>query len=233
MAVAQKMLEYMGKSSWIRKMFEEGARLKQIHGADKVFDFSLGNPNVPPPDAVHDKLRELVHNLSPGMHGYMPNAGYLETRTAVAAQLTLDKGVHLTGEQVIMTCGAAGGLNIIFKALLDPGDEVLTPIPCFVEYGFYADNHGGTLKMVPTYDDFTLDIEALTKAIGPRTKVVLINSPNNPTGQLYSISALTQLSDLLRQKSREYGRTIYLVCDEPYCKIVYDDHQRPPGVAPF
>ena len=129
MAVAEKMLGYMEKSSWIRKMFEEGTRLKQMHGADKVFDFSLGNPNVPPPDAVHDKLRELVRSLSPGMHGYMPNAGLPETRAAVAAQLTREKGLSLTADQVVMTCGAAGGLNIILKSLLDPGDEVLTPIP--------------------------------------------------------------------------------------------------------
>ena len=233
MAVAHKMLDYMGKSSWIRKMFEEGARLKQIHGADKVFDFSLGNPNVPPPAAVHDKLRQLVANLAPGMHGYMPNAGLPETRAAVAAQLSLEKGLHISADQVVMTCGAAGGLNIILKALLDPGDEVLTPVPCFVEYGFYADNHGGILKTVPTSDDFTLDLEALAKAVGPGTKVVLINSPNNPTGQIYSAVALERLADLLRQKSREYDRPIYLVSDEPYCKIVYDGHRVPSVFAAY
>ncbi len=233
MAVAEKMLGYMEKSSWIRKMFEEGTRLKQIHGADKVFDFSLGNPNVPPPDAVHDKLRELVRSLSPGMHGYMPNAGLPETRAAVAAQLTREKGLSLTADQVVMTCGAAGGLNIILKSLLDPGDEVLTPIPCFVEYGFYADNHGGTLKTVPTRADFTLDLDAMAQHLGPRTKVVLINSPNNPTGQIYSAETLTQLAELLRQRSREYGKPIYLVSDEPYCKIVYDGHQVPSVFAAY
>ncbi len=227
MAVAQKILEFMENASWIRKMFEEGTRLKQIHGADKVFDFSLGNPNVPPPDVVHVKLRELVAGLTPGMHGYMPNAGLPDTRAAVAAQLSKEKGIALAAEQVVMTCGAAGGLNIILKSLLDPGDEVLTPIPCFVEYGFYADNHGGILKTVPTHDDFTLNLEALEQHIGARTKVVLINSPNNPTGQIYSAASLAQLGELLRQRSREYSRPIYLVSDEPYCKIVYDGNEVP------
>jgi aspartate aminotransferase len=227
MAVAQKMLSFMENSSWIRKMFEEGARLKKIHGADKVFDFSLGNPNVPPPDSVHIKLRELVAGLTPGMHGYMPNAGLPETRAAVAAQLSKEKGIALSAEQVIMTCGAAGGLNIILKALLDPGDEVLTPVPCFVEYGFYADNHGGTLKTAPTHDDFTLDLNALDQHLGPRTKVVLINSPNNPTGQIYSAASLAELAELLQRRSRQFGHPIYLVSDEPYCKIVYDGYEVP------
>jgi aspartate aminotransferase len=227
MAVAQKMLGFMENSSWIRKMFEEGTRLKQLYGADKVFDFSLGNPNVPTPEVVHRKLRELVQALTPGMHGYMPNAGLPQTRAAVAAQLSREKGVALTAEQVIMTCGAAGALNIILKALLDPGDEVLSPVPCFVEYGFYTDNHGGVFKTVPTREDFTLDLSALAQGIGPRTKVVLINSPNNPTGQIYSRAALVELVGLLEQRSRQYGHPIYLVSDEPYSKIVYDDYEVP------
>jgi aspartate aminotransferase len=227
MAVAQKMLGFMENSSWIRKMFEEGARLKQLYGADQVFDFSLGNPNVPPPDVVHGKLREMVQNLTPGMHGYMPNAGLAETRAAVAAQLGREKGIALSADQVIMTCGAAGGLNIILKSLLNPGDEVLSPAPCFVEYGFYADNHGGVFKTVPTRDDFTLDLAALERGIGPRTRVVLINSPNNPTGQIYSRTSLAELGRLLLQKSQLHGQPIYLVSDEPYCKIVYDDYEVP------
>jgi aspartate aminotransferase len=227
MAVAQKMLGFMESASWIRKMFEEGTRLKQIHGADKVFDFSLGNPNVPPPDTVHVKLRELVSALAPGMHGYMPNAGLPETRAAVAAQLSKEKGVTLAADQVVMTCGAAGGLNIVLKSLLDPGDEVLTPVPCFVEYGFYADNHGGVLKTAATRPDFTLDLDALDRELGPRTKVVLVNSPNNPTGQIYSAAALTELGELLRSRSQQFGRPIYLVSDEPYAKIVYDGYEAP------
>ncbi len=222
MAVAQKMLQFMESSSWIRKMFEEGARLKQIHGNDNVHDFSLGNPNVPPPEIVKRKLQEIIAQDRPGMHGYMPNAGLLETREAVSAYLCREYCVSISGEHIIATCGAAGGLNIILKSLLDPGDEVLVPAPFFVEYGFYADNHGGTLKTVPTRDDFSLDIEAMERAISPGTKVVLINSPNNPTGQIYSEGELRQLGELLVQKSRENGHTIYLVSDEPYRKIVYD-----------
>ena len=227
MAVAQKMLQFMEKSSWIRKMFEEGARLKKIHGEDKVFDFSLGNPNVPPPGIVKEKLRELVHRDLPGMHGYMPNAGLQETREAISAYLSKEHGLSLGPEQVVATCGAGGALNIILKALLDPGDELLVPAPYFVEYGFYADNHGGVLKTVPTCNDFTLDLEAMEKAIGERTKIVLINSPNNPTGQIYSASALDQLGSILSRKNLEYGRVIYVVSDEPYRKIVYDGHEVP------
>lgn len=227
MAVAQKMLQFMEKSSWIRKMFEEGARLKKIHGDDKVFDFSLGNPNVPPPPIVKEKLRELVQRDLPGMHGYMPNAGLQETREAISGYLSKEHGLALGPEQIVATCGAGGALNIILKALLDPGDELLVPAPYFVEYGFYADNHGGVLKTVPTCDDFTLDLEAIEKAIGERTKIVLINSPNNPTGQIYSSAALGQLGDLLGRKSRQHGRVIYVVSDEPYRKIVYDGHEVP------
>jgi len=149
MAVAGKMLEFMEKSSWIRKMFEEGARLKQIHGEEKVCDFSLGNPNVPPPAALTEKLREIVGRDQEGAHGYMPNAGLAATRRAVADHLAADHGVPVQADHLVITCGAAGALNIVLKSLLDPGDEVLVPAPYFVEYGFYADNHGGVLKSAP------------------------------------------------------------------------------------
>jgi aspartate aminotransferase len=227
MAVAQKISVFMEKSSWIRKMFEEGTKLKKIHGAEKVFDFSLGNPNVPPPEIVKSLLLGLVQELAPGMHGYMHNAGLPEARSAVAGRLSIEKGVALQPDHVVMTCGAAGGLNIILKTLLNPGEEVLVPAPYFVEYGFYADNHGGVLKAVPTHPDFTLNIAAMAAGISLRTKVLLINSPNNPTGQIYSSAALSELSRLLTEKSREFGQTIYLVSDEPYSKIVYDGHQVP------
>jgi aspartate aminotransferase len=227
MAVAKKMLQFMEKSSWIRKMFEEGARLKGIHGEENVFDFSLGNPNVPPPKIVKNKLRELVQQDLPGMHGYMPNAGFLETREAVCTYLAKEHCISLAPDHIVATCGAAGALNIIFKALLDPADELLVPAPYFVEYGFYADNHGGVLKTVPTHDDFTLNLEAMEEAINERTKVVLINSPNNPTGQIYSDEAIRTLAEILSRKSLLYGRTIYLVSDEPYRKIVYDGHEVP------
>lgn len=227
MTVARKIDDIMAKSSWIRKMFEEGTRLKAEHGADKVFDFSLGNPNLPPPEKFNEILRDTVDSCGLGDHCYMPQAGYSQVCVSIADYLTQEQGVAITCDEIIMTCGAAGALNVIFKALLDPGDEVLTPTPCFVEYRFYADNHGGVLKMVGTRPDFTLDLEALGDAITEKTKVVLINSPNNPTGQIYSKKSLDALGKLLVEKSRDYGHIIYLVSDEPYRKIVFDDAQVP------
>ena len=223
MAVSEKMSQFMEKSSWIRRMFEEGARLKKIHGEDKVFDFSLGNPNVPPPDIVREKLIELAKSEDPGTHAYMPNAGLFSTRSAMSAYFCQEFCVSMAHDQVIVTCGAAGGLNIIFKALLDPGDEVLCPAPYFVEYAFYADNHGGVLKTVPTLDDFSLDVDRMETEIGPRTKIVLINSPNNPTGKVYPEESIGRLGKILEAKSRQFGHIIYLVSDEPYRKIVYDN----------
>jgi len=223
MTVARKMTQFMEKASWIRRMFEEGTRLKKIHGAENVFDFSLGNPNVPPPEVVKNKLLELVQKNESGMHGYMPNAGLPETRSAVSAYLCKEHCISLASDHIVATCGAAGALNIIMKALLDPGDQVLCPSPYFVEYEFYADNHGGTLETVPTLEDFSLDLDAMERAIGPSTKIVLINSPNNPTGQIYSAESIERLGGILNRKSREYGHTIYLVSDEPYRKIIYDD----------
>ena len=223
MTVAHKINDIMAKSSWIRKMFEEGARLKAEHGAEKVFDFSLGNPNLPPPEKFNEILRDMVDSCVLGDHCYMPQVGYSEVCVSIADYLTKEQGVATTCNEIIMTCGAAGALNVIFKALLDPGDEVLTPTPCFVEYRFYADNHGGVLKMVATRANFTLDLDALGNAITEKTKVVLINSPNNPTGQIYNKESLDALGQLLAEKSRVYGHTIYLVSDEPYRKIVFDD----------
>ena len=223
MTVAQKISKIMEQSSWIRKMFEEGARLKAKHGADKVFDFSLGNPNLPPPDKFNEILRDTVDACAFGDHCYMPQSGFPQVCVSIADYLVKEQGVDITCNEIIMTCGAAGALNVIFKALLDPGDEVLVPTPCFVEYRFYADNHGGVLKMVGTRPDFTLDLEAISAAITDKTKIMLINSPNNPTGQIYSKESLDALGELLTRKSAEIGHTIYLVSDEPYRKIVFGD----------
>lgn len=222
MAIAKKIETILTKSSWIRKMFEEGARLKQEHGAENVYDFSLGNPNVEPPEAFQAALEKVVKGAARGSHAYMPNPGYPHVRKAVADYLTKEQGVSVAGDAVVMTCGAAGALNVIMKTLLDPGDEVITPAPFFVEYGFYADNHGGVLKTVPTNADFTLDMGAIEGAINEKTKIVLINSPNNPTGQIYSRESLMELGALLKRKSAEMGRAIYLVSDEPYRKIVFN-----------
>ncbi len=226
MTIATKIDTILQRSSWIRKMFEEGARLKAEHGPDKVFDFSLGNPNITAPECFDKALAETACSCS-GEHGYMPNTGYPHVRESVAKYLTDEQGVAVTADEVIMTCGASGALNVALKTLLDPGDEVLTPIPCFVEYGFYADNHGGVLKTVATHSDFSLDLDAMAAAITAKTKVVLINSPNNPTGQIYSHESLTRLGELLAAKSADHERTIYLISDEPYRKIVFDGHRVP------
>lgn len=223
MSLAKDIMGMMAGSSWIRKMFEEGARLKAEHGAENVYDFSLGNPNQDPPEAFKKALKAVVEETGPMGHAYMPNSGYPHVRRAVAEYLSGDRKVSLTENDIIMTCGAAGALNVILKTILDPGDEVITPAPYFVEYKFYAANHGGLLKTAATRPDFTLDLDALAAAITEKTKAVLINFPNNPTGQVYSMESLRELGKLLTEKGREYQRTLYLISDEPYRKIVYED----------
>lgn len=223
MTIAKNISEIISKSSWIRKMFEEGAQLKQAHGEKNVYDFSLGNPDLSPPQKFRQVLKTLVGNEGGIDHRYMPNTGYPFVRRSIAAYLSEEQKTAVSENEVIMTCGAAGGLNIILKALLDPEDEIITPAPFFVEYTFYAQNHGGILKPVATNPDFTLDIDGIAGAITPKTKAVLINSPNNPTGQIYSGESLTRLGSILTQKGQELGHPIYLISDEPYRKIVYDD----------
>jgi len=227
MSISKQIEGYMSGASWIRKMFEEGAKLKAIHGPENVFDFSLGNPNVPPPPVFQEKLAEIVKSDETGAHAYMQNTGYPHVRQAVAAYLAKEHDTDITENDILMTCGAAGGLNVTLKTLLDPEDEVLTPAPFFVEYKFYVENHGGRLVPVKTRPDFTLDIKAIDASITKKTKAIIINSPNNPTGQIYSEASLNQLGSLLRDKSQEYGRTIYLISDEPYRKIVYDGNMTP------
>ncbi|MBW2607249.1 MAG: pyridoxal phosphate-dependent aminotransferase [Deltaproteobacteria bacterium] len=222
MTIAKKIESLIAKQSWIRNMFEEGTRLKAEHGAQNVYDFSLGNPKLPPPEKFNEVLKDTVDSSAPGDHGYMPNIGYPQVCAAVAEYLSKEQQVSITQKEVLMTCGAAGGLNVIFKAILDPGDEVITPTPYFVEYNSYADNHGGTLKTVSTKLDFNLDIDAISAAISEKTKAILINSPNNPTGYVYSEESLNELGELLKIKGEKLNRTIYLVSDEPYRKIVYD-----------
>jgi aspartate aminotransferase len=222
MAISAKMKNFVANGSMIRKMFEEGARLKALYGADKVFDFSLGNPNVPPPDIFKRTLKAVVEADEPDLHSYMPNAGLPAARAAIAARLRAEQKEDIRAENVIVTCGAAGALNIVFKTLLEPGDEVLVSAPYFVEYGFIADNHGGLLKAVPSKSDFSLDLAALEAAMGPKTKIVLVNTPNNPTGKIYSADSLQSLAAAMKRKGKEFGRTLYLVSDEPYRKLAYD-----------
>ena len=222
MTIAKKIEATLSESSWIRKMFEEGARLRAEHGAANVYDFSLGNPNLKPPKNFRDSLIDTANSTVKGNHAYMPNVGFPYVRKSVAAYVSVEQQAEVSEKEIIMTCGAAGALNVILKTILDPGDEVITPSPYFVEYKFYADNHGGILKTVPTKPDFSLDITAISSAINNKTKAVLINSPNNPTGQIYSKESLIELGTVLNDKGKKSGRTIYLISDEPYRKIVYD-----------
>jgi len=232
MTISKKVEAILSKSSWIRKMFEEGAMLKAAHGPENVYDFSLGNPNLPPPEKFQTTLLDIIGARGGKGHGYMPNTGYPDVRKSVADYLSGEQGADISEDHVIMTCGAAGGLNVIFKAILDPEDEVITPAPFFVEYGFYADNHGGQLVTVPVKEDFSLDIQGIANAVTGKTKAVLINSPNNPTGCIYGKDSLAALGSLLDEKAKELKKTIYLVSDEPYRKIIYDD-AGVPGIFPF
>ncbi len=222
MTIAKKIEAVLSESSWIRRMFEEGARLKTEHGPDNIYDFSLGNPNLNPPKSFSDSLIDSASSSVKGNHAYMPNVGFPYVRKSVAAYVSVELQAEVSESEIIMTCGAAGALNVILKTILDPGDEVITPSPYFVEYKFYADNHGGILKTVPTKPDFSLDINAISSAINNKTKAVLINSPNNPTGRVYGKKSLIELGTILNDKSGKTGRTIYLISDEPYRKIVYD-----------
>ena len=227
--LAHNVAAALGNSSWVRRMFEAGIQLKARYGAENVYDFSLGNPDLPAPPAVQEGLRAFAeHAGEPFAFGYMPNGGFPWLREKLAAHLSGEQGVKLGAEDVILTCGAAGGLNAFLHAVLDPGEKVLTFAPYFVEYGFYVSNHGGELVPVPSRPaDFSPDLAALEGAIDEKTRVVLINSPNNPTGAIYSRADLTALASLLENKSQQYGRPIWLLADEPYRFLAYDGAEVP------
>jgi len=227
MAISKKIQQYMEQGSWIRKMFEDGIVFKREFGEENVFDLSLGNPIMEPPSEFFDELRRFANSPVSGMHRYMPNAGYPETRAAVASQLREETGLDFTGNDILMTCGAGGGLNVVLKTLLDPGDEVVIFAPYFVEYHFYADNHGGSCRVVQPDENFYPDLDALEEAINPSTKVILVNSPNNPTGVLYPSGVLERMGEIVRAKEEQLGREIYLVSDEPYRKILFDGLEYP------
>ncbi len=203
-------------------MFEAGARLKAEYGEENVFDFSLGNPILEPPKDVHAKLRKLLENPEPGMHRYMPNAGFTETREYVAGVMREETGHPFEGEDIVMCVGAGGGLNVVFKALLEPGEEVLALAPFFVEYGTYAQNHGGSLSIAQTTSEFQPDLNSIEASLSELTKIVIINSPNNPTGAVYSQETLDKLGQLLLRKENEFGHPIYLVSDDIYRYLVFD-----------
>ncbi len=221
MAIAKHIQETVSSSSFIRKMFETGIRLKAEFGADQVCDFSLGNPSLPPPPEFSAHLSRLAAEPFAGKHAYMPNAGYPDVRQAISRHLGSIWGSEPGIDGIIMTCGAGGGLNVVLKTLLNPGDEVLASLPCFMEYRFYAANHGGVLKTVACHDNFDLNIEAIAAALTPKTALIIINSPNNPSGVIYPESTLRQLAAVLDAHRRKTGRTIYIVSDEPYRAISY------------
>ena len=227
MAVSRKIRDFMEQGSWIRRMFEQGDLLRREHGEENVFDLSLGNPVMEPPAEFFAELRRIAQDPTPGMHRYMSNAGYDETRAAVAAELRAETGLDFTAGQVVMTCGAGGALNVILKTLLDPGDEVVIFAPYFVEYRFYADNHGGTCRVVPPDENFHPDLAAFEAAITESTKVVLVSSPNNPTGVVYGAGLLAEMGEIIRRRERELGTEIFLVSDEPYRKILFDGLEYP------
>ncbi len=222
MSVSKKIKDSIEKASWVRKMFEEGALRKAQYGPENVFDFSLGNPNLEPPARFNEILKELASDNSPGMHRYMSNAGLVETRQAVADYLSNLNNFSFGPEDIVMTVGAAGALNVILKVILNPGDEVIIPAPYFMEYNSYIDNYRGIPKTVATNPDFSLDLFAIEKAMSSNTRAVLINNPNNPTGSVYEKDELIQLGELLTQYSQRYGEPIYLISDEPYSKIIYN-----------
>ena len=224
MGISSKISEKITKASWIRRMFTEGIRLKELHGAENVFDFSLGNPDVDPPARFYEELRAAAGAELHRIHGYMPNAGYPDVRQRLAKFLGAEFGLPFTQDNLIMTVGAAGGINTLLKTLLDPGEEVVVLKPYFVEYGFYIDNHGGVMVETECHDTFVPDLDDLEAKLGPRTKAVLVNSPNNPTGVVYQEETLRAIAELLSRKSAELGRTIYLITDEPYRYIYYGDH---------
>lgn len=228
-AISKQMSTNIEGGSWIRRMFEAGIQLKRQFGDDAVCDFSLGNPDVAPPAAVGEALRAFAaHVDEPFSLGYMPNAGFEWARTLLAEHLAKEQGITLTSGDVLLSCGAAGALNAMFKAILDPGDEVLTLAPYFVEYGSYVANHGGVLRTVPSLPGtFSPDLPAIQAAITPKTRAVLINSPHNPTGAVYSREELTALAGILETASEKYGRPIYLVADEPYRFLAFDGTEVP------
>lgn len=222
--ISKKMSELVKKSSMIRAMFEEGNRLATLYGRDNVFDFSLGNPNVEAPKEISQAVRELLDTEeSTALHGYMENAGFFEVRKTVANKLNKQHNTDFDARNIIMTVGAAGGLNVILKSLFNPGEELLVIAPYFGEYANYASNVDAKLVVVPPNPpSFQPDIEAVKAAITPLTKAIIVNSPNNPTGVIYSEDTIKSLSCALNEKQREYDDThIYIISDEPYRELVY------------
>jgi len=227
MAISRKVREQMNNSSWIRRMFEEGIELREIHGAENVFDLSLGNPLREPPDEFRAELARLVADEAPGTHRYMPNGGFPEVRASIAEVLNQESGVPITGAEILMTVGAAGAINTILRSILDQNDEVVLIAPYFAEYIFYVQHQSGVVKEAKCDENWIPDIESLEAAIGPRTRAVIINSPNNPTGVIYPESSIVAIATALQRAEEKYGTEIYMISDEPYRKLIYTDAPYP------
>lgn len=227
--IAEKMIPFVQNNSAIRTMFEEGNRLKKKYGADRVFDFSLGNPSVPAPDCVREAIIDLVNSEDPTvLHGYMNNAGFEDVRETIAKSLNRRFGTAFSAKNLIMTVGAASGLNVILKTILNPGEEVIVFAPYFLEYGAYVRNYDGRLVEVsPDTETFQPNLQELKEKINANTRAVIVNTPHNPTGVVYSEETIRELATILEEKQREYGNMIYLISDEPYRELAYDGVEVP------
>lgn len=227
--IAEKMIPFVQNNSAIRTMFEEGNRLKKQYGADKVYDFSLGNPSIPAPDCVREAIVDLANNEDPViLHGYMNNAGFEDVRETIAQSLNRRFGTDFSAKNLIMTVGAASGLNVILKTVLNPGEEVIVFAPYFLEYGAYVKNYDGKLvEISPDTETFQPDLEELERKITANTRAVIVNSPHNPTGVIYSEDTIKALAAILEKKQKEYGSVIYLISDEPYRELAYDGAEVP------
>jgi aspartate aminotransferase len=221
--IAKTISDQLTRSSWIRRMFEEGAKLKRERGAENVFDYTLGNPDVEPPQAVLNALQHVIANPHPMSHGYMPNAGYQAVREVVAAKLRRETCLPFDANDILMTVGSAGACNVILKAILDPGSEVIALMPCFSEYPFYIGNHAGCLVPVETDDEFLPDVSRIEAAITPRTRAIILNTPNNPTGRIYPERILREINEVLDRAPQP----IIVISDEPYKSLVYDGKRQP------
>jgi len=223
MPVARGIAEQLERASWIRRMFEEGARLKRERGAENIFDFTLGNPEVEPPAQTLEVLRRIAAGATPGSHGYMPNPGFPQVRAAIAERLRRDTGIAFGAEHICMTVGAAAACNVILKAILDPGDEVILLAPYFAEYPFYVGNHGGRTIVVETDAECLPDIAAIAAAITDRTRAIILNTPNNPSGRVYPATVLRDLGAMLSG----LPTPPLVISDEPYKRLVYDGRTQP------
>lgn len=231
MTISKPIEQAISQASWIRRMFEAGIALKARVGAENVFDFSLGNPLLEPPAAITSALAELTADPGSGSHRYMPNNGFPDTRAVVAKAMAAQEDAPVEANDIVMTVGAAGALNVAMRSLLDPGDEVIVLAPYFVEYLFYVRFHNGAPVVVETTDEFDLDVAAIEGAITERTKAIIVNTPNNPTGVIYTPERMGELAACLRRAEERHGRPIYMIADTPYAKLTFDEQRNPPLFA--